>query len=74
MATPYQDAWVAAQNAGTASSFTGSGNTHGGSRFDYAFYSRVSTLAIKSVNVPDTRINGVYPSDHFPIVAVFTVK
>ena len=74
MASPYQDAWVAAQNAGTASSFTGSGNTHGGSRFDYVFYSRVSALAIKNMTVPDTRINGVYPSDHYPVVAVFTVK
>ena len=74
VATPYQDAWVAAKNAGTASAFNGTGNTHGGSRFDYVFYSRVSALALKSVTVPDTRINGVYPSDHYPVVAVFTVK
>jgi endonuclease/exonuclease/phosphatase family metal-dependent hydrolase len=74
VATPYQDAWVAAQNAGTASSFTGTGFTHGNSRFDYVFYSRVSALTLKSVTVPDTRINGVYPSDHHPVVAVFEVN
>jgi endonuclease/exonuclease/phosphatase family metal-dependent hydrolase len=74
MATPYQDAWLAAKNAGTASSFDGSGNTSGGSRFDYVFYSRVSALVLKSVTVPDSRINGVFPSDHDPVVAVFTVK
>ena len=74
VATPYQDAWKAAQNAGTASSFNGTGNTHGGSRFDYVFYSRVSALTLKSVTVPDTRINGVYPSDHHPVVAVFEVN
>ena len=74
VATPYQDAWVAAQNAGTASSFNGTGSTHGGSRFDYVFYSRVSALPLKSVTVPDTRINGVYPSDHHPVIAVFEVN
>ena len=74
VATPYQDAWTAAQTAGTASAFIGSGNTHGGSRFDYVFFSRVSALTLKSVTVPDTRINGVYPSDHYPVVAVFTVN
>jgi endonuclease/exonuclease/phosphatase family metal-dependent hydrolase len=73
-ATPYQDAWAAAQNAGTASSFTGTGFTHGYSRFDYVFYSRVSALTLKSVTVPDTRVNGVYPSDHHPVVAVFEVN
>ena len=73
-ATPYQDAWVAAQKAGTASSFTGTGFTHGNSRFDYVFFSRVSALTLKSVTVPDTRVNGVYPSDHHPVVAVFEVN
>jgi endonuclease/exonuclease/phosphatase family metal-dependent hydrolase len=74
MAKPYQDAWVAAKSAGTATAFNGSGVTTGGSRFDYVFYSRVAALALKSVNVPDTRVNGVYPSDHHPVVAVFSVK
>ena len=74
IATPYQDAWAAAKSAGTATSYNGTGATHGTSRFDYVFYSRVSTLALKSVNVPDTRVNGVYPSDHDPVVAVFSVQ
>jgi endonuclease/exonuclease/phosphatase family metal-dependent hydrolase len=74
MATPYQDAWTAASSAGTASSFNGTGATHGTSRFDYAFYSRVATLSLNSVNVPDTRVNGVWASDHDPVVAVFTVR
>ena len=73
MATRYQDSWVAAQQAGAASAYNGTGNTHGGSRFDYAFYSRVGALSLQSVSVPDTRVNGVYPSDHDPVVAVFAL-
>ena len=53
IATPYQDAWAAASSAGTASSYNGTGATHGTSRFDYVFYSRVAALALTSVNVPD---------------------
>jgi endonuclease/exonuclease/phosphatase family metal-dependent hydrolase len=74
VASPYQDAWVAAKNAGTATSYNGTGNTHGGSRFDYVFYSRVSALSLQSVSVPDTRTNGVFPSDHDPVVATFRVQ
>ena len=74
LAQPYEDAWVAGQNAGTASSWDGSGATHGSSRFDYVFYSRVSTLSLLSVTVPDTRVNGVWPSDHAPVIAVFRVN
>jgi endonuclease/exonuclease/phosphatase family metal-dependent hydrolase len=72
VATPYQDSWVAAQSAGTATAYNGSGATRGTSRLDYVFYSRVAPLSIRSVNVPDTRTNGVYPSDHDPVVAVFS--
>lgn len=74
IATPYQDAWVAAQSLGTATAYNGTGNTHGGSRFDYVFYSRVAALSLVSVSVPDTRVNGVYPSDHDPVIAVFKVQ
>jgi endonuclease/exonuclease/phosphatase family metal-dependent hydrolase len=74
MATPYQDAWAAAQSAGIGSAYNGTGNTRGESRFDYAFYSRNSALTLKSVTVPDTRVDGVYSSDHDPVVAVFLVK
>ena len=74
MANPYQDAWMAAQSGGTATAYNGTGATHGNSRFDYVFYSRVAALAVQSVQVPDTRVNGVYPSDHDPVIAVFAVK
>jgi endonuclease/exonuclease/phosphatase family metal-dependent hydrolase len=70
VANKYQDAWVAAQNMGTANSYNGTGATHGASRFDYVFYSRVAALSLKSVNVPSA--SGV--SDHDPVVAVFTVN
>ena len=74
MAQPYQDAWVAAQNAGTASAYNGTGATHGTSRFDYVYYSRVSTLSLVSVTVPDSRVSGVWPADHDPVIAVFRVN
>lgn len=74
LAGAYQDAWLAALNAGTASSYNGTGATRGDSRLDYVFYSRVAALSLTGVKVPDTRVNGVSPSDHDPIVAVFTVK
>ncbi len=70
IANPYQDAWVAAQNMGTASAYNGTGNTHGGSRFDYVFYSRVAALSLRSVSV----VSPQGASDHDPVVAVFTVN
>ena len=74
MATPYQDSWTAGTSAGIATAFNGTGSTSGGSRFDYVFYSRVSALTLQAVQVPDTRINGVYPSDHHPVIATFRVN
>jgi endonuclease/exonuclease/phosphatase family metal-dependent hydrolase len=74
IANVYQDAWLAATSAGTGTSFNGTGATHGTSRFDYAFCSKVSSLSVKSVNVPDTRVNGVWASDHDPVVTVVTIK
>jgi endonuclease/exonuclease/phosphatase family metal-dependent hydrolase len=73
MSSAYADAWAVGKSAGVATAYNGTGATHGASRFDYAFYSRTSALALKSVSVPDTRVNGVYPSDHDPVVAVFAV-
>jgi len=73
MATDYADAWAVAKAAGIATSFNGTGNTHGGSRFDYVFFSR-SGINLKSVNVPDTRVNGIWPSDHDPVIATFSVN
>jgi endonuclease/exonuclease/phosphatase family metal-dependent hydrolase len=77
IAAPYQDGWMAAQSAGTATAYNGTGTTQsysGTSRFDYVFYSKVAALSLTSVNVPDTHVSGVYPSDHDPVVAVFSVK
>lgn len=67
-----QDAWAAAVSARTATSYNGTGATHGTSRFDYVFYSK-ATLGLQSVNVPDTHVSGVASSDHDPVVAVFSV-
>jgi endonuclease/exonuclease/phosphatase family metal-dependent hydrolase len=74
MATPYADAWVAAQNAGTASSYNGTGATNGGSRFDYVYHTRNGVLSLSSVTVPNTMVNGLYPSDHDPVIAVYRVN
>jgi endonuclease/exonuclease/phosphatase family metal-dependent hydrolase len=74
IARPYSDAWVAAQRNRTARAYNGSGATHGSSRFDYVFYSVVEALSLRSVTVPQTRIRGVHPSDHDPVIAVFGVN
>jgi endonuclease/exonuclease/phosphatase family metal-dependent hydrolase len=72
-ATPYEDAWASGRSAGIATAYNGTGNTHGGSRFDYVFYSRAAALSLRSVDVPDTRVDGVQPSDHDPVIATFAV-
>jgi endonuclease/exonuclease/phosphatase family metal-dependent hydrolase len=74
MANAYLDGWRVAQNAGTAWAYNGTGATHGNSRFDYVFYSNVASLALQSVTVPNMLVGGLMPSDHDPVVAVFTVK
>jgi endonuclease/exonuclease/phosphatase family metal-dependent hydrolase len=74
VANTYRDGWVVGKSSGTSTSFNGTGATHGMSRLDYVFYSNVAALTLKSVNVPDTRVNGVYPSDHAPVIAVFNVQ
>jgi endonuclease/exonuclease/phosphatase family metal-dependent hydrolase len=74
VATPYQDSWTEAQSAGTASAFNGSGATNGGSRFDYVFHSRVGSISLSGVVVPDLTVGGVKPSDHDPVIGVFTIN
>jgi endonuclease/exonuclease/phosphatase family metal-dependent hydrolase len=74
MANSYVDSWAQAKKNGTATSFNGTGATKGTSRFDYVYYTNVSSVVLKSVNVPDTRVNGVWPSDHNPVVAVFEIR
>ena len=71
------DAWAVAKAAGTAISASDNpnGNTRN-SRIDYVYYSHgAGDLVLKSVQVVDTRdSNGVMPSDHRPVLAIFTVK
>jgi len=74
MADANWDAWAVAANAGTASSYNGTGATHGTSRFDYVFYSSLTYLSLAKVRVPDMSSGGIWPSDHDPVVATFTVK
>jgi endonuclease/exonuclease/phosphatase family metal-dependent hydrolase len=74
LASWFLDDWISAQNSGTATSYNGTGNTHGGSRLDYVFSTKNNVLAVKSVNVPDPRVNGVFASDHDPVVAVVRVN
>jgi endonuclease/exonuclease/phosphatase family metal-dependent hydrolase len=63
----YHDAWIDALKAGTATAFNTTGVTRH-SRIDIV-YSRGLTL--KGCTVPDTRIEGIFPSDHSPVVAEF---
>jgi len=74
MASAYGDSWVDAKSAGTATSYNGTGATHGGSRFDYVYYTKSTPVVLKSVNVPTTKTSGVAASDHDPVIAVFEVK
>jgi len=76
MKTSYYDAWAEAQSDGTATSFPGNTGQTRSSRIDYIYYSHsAGDLVLKSAQVLDTRdANGVQPSDHRPVIAVFTVK
>jgi len=74
IASVYQDDWVAACIGGTGTSYNGTGATHGDSRFDYVFSSHVAALVLLSEDVPNTVVNGVSPSDHDPVIAVFSVR
>jgi endonuclease/exonuclease/phosphatase family metal-dependent hydrolase len=77
MAGDYRDSWAEAQSAGTAVAYAGNsaGNTRN-SRIDYIWYSTsASHLVLKSSQVFDVRdANGVMPSDHRPVLSIFTVK
>lgn len=76
MTQSYYDSWAVAQSNGTAVSYPGNpdGYTRN-SRIDYVYYSHGATLlTLKSSQVFDTRdANGVMPSDHRPLLSVFTV-
>jgi endonuclease/exonuclease/phosphatase family metal-dependent hydrolase len=77
MTGTYVDSWAQAQTDGTAVAYAGNtaGNTRN-SRIDYIYYSKGATaLKLVSSQVYDVRdANGVMPSDHRPVLSVFTVK
>jgi endonuclease/exonuclease/phosphatase family metal-dependent hydrolase len=77
MTQTYYDSWAEAQADGTAIAYAGNtaGNTRNG-RIDYIYFSHgAANLVLKSSQVYDTRdANGVTPSDHKPLMSVFTVK
>jgi endonuclease/exonuclease/phosphatase family metal-dependent hydrolase len=77
MKQAYYDTWAEAQADGTAVAYAGNtaGNTRN-SRIDYIYQSHGSSaLQLKSSQVFDVRdANGVMPSDHRPVMSVFTVK
>lgn len=64
----YKDAWTEAKKAGTATSFIVNGVTHGVHRIDYQF---TRGLTVQAVDVPDTSVGGVFPSDHHPVIATY---
>jgi endonuclease/exonuclease/phosphatase family metal-dependent hydrolase len=72
----YNDSWAVAAANGTAVAFAGNtGQTKNG-RIDYIFYSKnASNLSVVSSQVYDTRdANGITPSDHRPVLTVFSVR
>jgi endonuclease/exonuclease/phosphatase family metal-dependent hydrolase len=77
MKATYVDSWAQAQTDGTAVAYAGNtaGNTRN-SRIDYIYYSKGATLLkLQSSQVFDVRdANGVMPSDHRPVLSVFTIK
>src|SRR4051794_3683067 len=77
MKQAYYDTWAEAQADNTDIAYAGNtaGNTRN-SRIDYIYQSRsASALQLKFSQVFDVRdANGVMPSDHRPVMSVFTVK
>lgn len=63
----YLDAWVEAKKVKQATSFTTDGATKG-HRIDYIWY---RGLTVVGCDVPDTSTDGIFPSDHHPVVATF---
>lgn len=73
MKQTYVDTWPAAQALGTA---IGNGITHGSHRIDYIFVSKgAANLTLVSSQIYKTAdANGVTPSDHEPVLAVFEIR
>jgi len=75
--SPFVDSWAEAQSEGTAIAYPDNptGKTRH-TRLDYIYYSKNTTvLNLISSQVFDVRdANGVMPSDHRPVLSIFTVK
>ena len=69
----YIETWAAAKALGTA---TGNGITHGSHQIDYIFLSKTAAhVTLVSEQIYATAdANGVTPSDHEPVLAVFQVQ
>lgn len=67
LVSTFEDAWFVASASKVATAFNGTGATK--SRRIDAIFSR--GLTITRATVPDTRIAGVFPSDHHPLVVEF---
>jgi len=77
MTSDHYDAWALAKSLGIAYTYPDNpGGATRNSRIDYIFQSKGATLLkLTRVEVFDTRdANGVMPSDHKPLMAVFDVK
>ena len=77
MGTTHIDGWTKAKSLGTAVNYAG--NCDGctkNSRIDYVYYSKGATeIEEKSAQVFDTRnASGIMPSDHKPMMVVYTLK
>jgi endonuclease/exonuclease/phosphatase family metal-dependent hydrolase len=77
MKSGYYDSWTEAVNKNTDIAYSGNsaGNTRK-SRIDYVYYSRGTTaLQLRSSQVFDVRDSrGVMPSDHRPVLSVFSIR
>jgi endonuclease/exonuclease/phosphatase family metal-dependent hydrolase len=77
MRPTYVDSWAQAQSDGTAIAYPDNptGKTRN-TRLDYIYYSKGATaLKLVSSQVFDVRdANGVMPSDHRPLLSIFTVR
>jgi len=77
MRATYVDSWAQAQSDGTATAYPANptGKTRN-SRIDYIYYSKGATaLNLISSQVFDVRdANGVQPSDHRPVLSIFSIK
>ena len=75
--SPFIDSWAQAQSDGTAIAYPDNptGKTRN-TRLDYIYYSKyASALKLISSQVFDVRdANGVMPSDHRPVMSIFTVQ